>query len=127
MWNATANDGTRPYIGIDWWEWPDKVSGGENTNFGWVSQRDNPYGLGLDTNGNNCTETQGAVMINDCTELATHGDFITSAVTENVKLMNALINLLPPPQAAPVKAGILLMANQKSTSPGVGRGVGSLP
>jgi hypothetical protein len=38
-----ADDGTYPCVGIDWWAYCDKVTGGEANNFGLVSTRDNPY------------------------------------------------------------------------------------
>ncbi len=38
-----TKDGVNPVVGIDWWAWADKTSGGENTNFGLVSLRDNAY------------------------------------------------------------------------------------
>jgi agarase len=38
-----ASDGSYPVVGIDWWAWTDKVTGGEGNNFGLVSNRDNAY------------------------------------------------------------------------------------
>lgn len=38
-----ADDDTFPCIGIDWWAYCDKVTGGESHNFGLVTIRDNPY------------------------------------------------------------------------------------
>jgi hypothetical protein len=41
--NLRASDGTACVVGIDWWEWTDKVIGGENMNFGLVTNLDNAY------------------------------------------------------------------------------------
>ena len=38
-----ASDGSYPAVGLDWWAWTDKVTGGEGNNFGLVSNRDNAY------------------------------------------------------------------------------------
>jgi hypothetical protein len=38
-----ATNGDYCILGIDWWEWVDKVVGGENMNFGLVSRLDNAY------------------------------------------------------------------------------------
>jgi hypothetical protein len=42
-WNTQGADGTYPVLGLDWWEFVDKVVGGENTNFGLVDLYDNAY------------------------------------------------------------------------------------
>jgi len=41
--NWRSADGTNHVVGINWWSWTDKASGGENANFGLVSIRDNAY------------------------------------------------------------------------------------
>ncbi len=38
-----ADDDTFPCVGIDWWAYCDKVTGGESHNFGLVTKHDNPY------------------------------------------------------------------------------------
>src|SRR6185503_14743047 len=38
-----GSDGSYPVVGIDWWAWTDKVTGGEGNNFGLVSNHDNAY------------------------------------------------------------------------------------
>ncbi len=38
-----GDDDTFPCLGIDWWAYSDKVTGGESHNFGLVTTRDNPY------------------------------------------------------------------------------------
>jgi hypothetical protein len=38
-----GDDGSYPCVGIDWWAYCDKVTGGEANNFGLVTTRDNPY------------------------------------------------------------------------------------
>ena len=43
LWNFRASDGTYPVVGINWWEWTDKVTHGEHVNFGLVTNRDNAY------------------------------------------------------------------------------------
>jgi hypothetical protein len=42
-WSAQGADGSNPVVGLDWWEFVDKVVGGENTNFGLVDVYDNAY------------------------------------------------------------------------------------
>ncbi len=92
MWTATASNGVQPILGFEWWELADKVSGGENANFGLISQRDNPYGFGLDTNSGSCNETQNGVTKSDCTELATHTDFLTQVVnTQRTMFYNLIL------------------------------------
>lgn len=41
--NLRAADGSYPAVGLDWWAWTDKVTGGEGNNFGLVSNHDNAY------------------------------------------------------------------------------------
>lgn len=41
--SVRAEDGAYPVLGIDWWAWTDKVTGGESMNFGLVSNLDNAY------------------------------------------------------------------------------------
>jgi hypothetical protein len=43
LFDFKSSDGTNPVVGIDWWSWNDKTSGGECTNFGLVTQQDNAY------------------------------------------------------------------------------------
>jgi hypothetical protein len=38
-----GSDGSYPVVGLDWWAWTDKVTGGEGNNFGLVSNKDNAY------------------------------------------------------------------------------------
>lgn len=41
--NLTGSDGRKFVLGIDWWEWTDKSTGGEHGNFGLVTNSDNAY------------------------------------------------------------------------------------
>jgi hypothetical protein len=41
MFGFAASDGTHPMVGLDWWEYMDKL--GEKANWGLVSLRDNAY------------------------------------------------------------------------------------
>ena len=91
MFNAKASNGVQPVIGFEWWEWVDNTVQGQNSNFGIISSRDNPYGLGLDTNSGTCMETQGAVTITDCSELSSRGDFLTLAIKGNAQLFYGLL------------------------------------
>ncbi len=81
-----GSDLTYPVIGLNWWAWVDKVVGGENNNFGLVSQYDNAYdgledqvALGADSWG----YTTGSEPHN-------HGDFLDAAMQENLKTLRTL-------------------------------------
>jgi hypothetical protein len=63
-------------MGIDWWEWVDKVVGGENMNFGLVTIRDNAY------DGKEAVATNG--------ERQDHGDFMTAVAAANQAVVTVL-------------------------------------
>jgi hypothetical protein len=43
LFGMAGSDGIHPVVGIDWWEWTDKVVGGEHTEAGLVTNLDNAY------------------------------------------------------------------------------------
>jgi hypothetical protein len=81
-----AADGVYPVVGLDWWAWSDKTTGGERHNFGLVSGRDNAYdgkeaipGTGVDRWG---FRTGG--------ERRKYGDFIGSVVAAHGSVARVL-------------------------------------
>jgi agarase len=74
-----ADDGTYPIVGLDWWAWTDKVTGGENTNFGLVSNLDNAY------DGREATVAPGKDPWDFPTggEKASYGDFLGHVIRAN--------------------------------------------
>lgn len=77
--NTTAADSSHPVVGVDWWEFADKVTGGENANFGLVSDLDNPYDGVCDITGT-ATDKYGFSCGG---EAANHGNFITGVEAGN--------------------------------------------
>ena len=71
-----AEDHTYPCVGIDWWAYCDKITGGESHNFGLVTIRDNPYD-GVAARVARGTNAQGYAIGGEAHD---YGDFI-SAVT----------------------------------------------
>lgn len=84
--NVRAADGTYPIVGIDWWAWTDKTSGGENNNFGLVSHRDNAYD-GREAVVATSKDPWGYVTGG---EIANYGDFLTSVIAANQSVFGAL-------------------------------------
>jgi hypothetical protein len=81
-----ADDGTYPIVGIDWWAWSDKVTGGEGHNFGLVSIRDNAY------DGREAVMASGQDAAGYPTggEKANYGDFLSRVVRANESVGNML-------------------------------------
>lgn len=69
-----GDDGVAFIVGIDWWEWTDKVIGGEANNFGLVTNRDNAYD-GKEARRAQGTDEWGYSMGG---EAADYGDFLSS-------------------------------------------------
>jgi hypothetical protein len=93
-----ASNGDHFVVGIDWWSWTDKVVGGESTNFGLVSNRDNAYdgreaivAAGVDPWG---YPTGG--------EVRDYGDFLTSVVAAHGGIYATLGGSAPPAPPPPV-------------------------
>ncbi len=86
--NTQGSDLTFPVIGLDWWEWVDKVIGGENNNFGLVSQYDNTY------NGLEDQTTSGADSWGYTTgsEPHNHGNFSDGATQQNLTIFRAIVS-----------------------------------
>jgi hypothetical protein len=76
-------------MGQDWWEWADKVVGGEDMNFGLVSQYDNAY------DGREDQIAVGADSWGYATgnEPHNHGDFLDSVLSENLTVLRAIAGL----------------------------------
>jgi agarase len=87
LFNLQAGDGSYPVVGIDWWEWTDKTVGGEHTNFGLVTNKDNPYDgvadqikTGVDAWG---YPTGG--------EAANYGNFLGPVTTTNQGIVQGIV------------------------------------
>jgi hypothetical protein len=86
-WNTQASDGTYPVIGLDWWEWVDKVTDGENMNFGLVSQYDNAYD-GLEDQTTAGADSWGYTT---GSEPHNHGDFLGAVTQQNLDILRAVV------------------------------------
>ncbi len=84
LFNFRATDGVYPVVGIDWWEYPDKVTRGEFDNFGLVTVRDNAY------DGKEAVHESGKDAWGYPTggEGSDYGDFLTT-VTETNRTIDA--------------------------------------
>ncbi len=78
-WKTTGNDGIAPVLGLDWWEWTDKTTGGEDMNFGLVTNLDNAY------DGVEDASTPGKDNWGFATggESHNYGDFLTPVIQSN--------------------------------------------
>lgn len=81
-----ADDGTYPILGIDWWEWTDKVTGGEHHNFGLVSNLDNAYD-GREAVIERATDPWGFPTGG---EKASYGDFLSHVIRANARVGEVL-------------------------------------
>ena len=86
-----GTDGTYPIVGINWWEWADKQTGGEHSNFGLVTARDNAYdgkeaiiAAGIDPWG---YPTGG--------EARDYGNFLSSVIQANAQIYTRLSGTVP--------------------------------
>jgi hypothetical protein len=85
-WNTQAADGTYPVLGLNWWEFVDKVVSGENTNFGLVDIYDNAYD-GVEDQVNKSLDPWGYAAGG---QAANYGDFLDSVRQENLSIINRL-------------------------------------
>ena len=94
--NFQAPDGTYPFVGLDWWEFTDKVAGGEHTNFGLVSLLDNAY------DGKEAILATGTDPWGYATggERADYGNFLGPVIQANNSVYNRLkggsLSTVPP-------------------------------
>jgi hypothetical protein len=84
---SKGTDGSYPVIGISWWEFIDKVVGGENTNFGLVSQYDNAYD-GFEDQVAVAADSWGFTTGN---EPHNHGNFLDSVKQANLNILRAIV------------------------------------
>jgi hypothetical protein len=84
--NFRASDGMFPFVGLDWWAWTDKITGGENNNFGLVSGRDNAY------DGREAVVAAGRDPWGYPTggEAKNYGDFLSAVSRANESVLPAL-------------------------------------
>ena len=74
-----ADDDTFPCIGIDWWAYCDKVTGGESHNFGLVTVHDNPYD-GVAARVSKTRDTSGQPVGGETRD---YGDFVSHVKQAN--------------------------------------------
>jgi hypothetical protein len=85
-WNTQGADGSNPVVGLDWWEFVDKVVGGENTNFGLVGLYDNAYD-GVEDQIAKSADPWGYPVGG---QTANYGNFLGYVQQENVSIINRL-------------------------------------
>ena len=81
-----TSDGTYPFVGLDWWAWTDKITGGESNNFGLVTNKDNAY------DGKEAVTTAGKDTWGYPTgsEARNHGDFLSFVRRAHEEVFSAL-------------------------------------
>jgi hypothetical protein len=84
--NFRASDGSHPFVGLDWWAWTDKITGGESNNFGLVTNLDNAY------DGKEAVRTRSRDHWGYPAggESADYGDFITAVTGANQSVIKTL-------------------------------------
>ena len=79
------SDGTYPIVGVDWWEYMDKL--GEKSNWGLVTAKDNAYD-GKEDVAAPSTDSWGYAT---GYEMADFGDFLTGAKDANLAIDKHLL------------------------------------
>jgi len=84
LFSSRAPDGSYPMVGLDWWEYMDKVS--EGINWGLVTPQDNAY------DGREAVVRRGADRWGYATggESRNYGDFLSRVQKANIKAMRKL-------------------------------------
>jgi len=85
--NTQGSDGISPVVGLDFWEWTDKTTGGENGNFGLVTNLDNAYD-GLEDLIRSGVDQWGYATGGENSD---YGDFLTTVTNTNLGIMQSLI------------------------------------
>jgi hypothetical protein len=88
-WNTVGADGGNPVVGLDWWEFVDKVVGGENTNFGLVDLYDNAYD-GVEDQIARSVDPWGYPVGG---QTANYGNFLGYVQQENVSIIERLAGI----------------------------------
>jgi len=92
LFNLQATDGIYPVAGIDWWEWVDKIVGGEKMNFGLVSVHDDAY----DGKEDKISQAKDEWSYVTGGEQKDHGDFLSTVRETNVGITTHLSTFLRP-------------------------------
>ncbi len=85
IFNIQGTDGSYPVLGVDWWEWTEKVP--EHSNFGLISDSDNAY-------DGNCATVAGGVDAFGVPcggEPANYGNFLWHVTAANVSILQSLL------------------------------------
>jgi hypothetical protein len=98
LFSLKVSDGTYPIVGMDWWEYMDKL--GETSNWGLVTPKDNAY------DGKEDVATSGVDPSGYATghETGNFGDFLTGVEAANIGIDSQLfeeMRIQPVPQASP--------------------------
>ncbi len=89
IFSVRASDGSRPVVGMEWWEYVDKVTSGEHANFGLVSfSGDNAYD-GAEARAARGVDSWGYPVGG---EAGDYGDFISSVRSTNLRVLQLLIS-----------------------------------
>jgi hypothetical protein len=89
FFDTKGKDGIMPVVGMSWWEWTDKSTGGENGNFGLVTNSDNAY----DGVEDRITTSRDRFGNKRGGEVRDYGDFLTQLRDLNMSLDIALLKL----------------------------------
>lgn len=101
VFQARSSDGVHYAVGLDFWEWTDKTTGGEKANFGLVTNRDNAY------DGKEDVVARGKDAWGYPTggEERNYGDFISYVRRANLGSADRLLEEIQRAQSTPAKAG----------------------
>jgi len=89
FFNCKGADGVMPVIGMSWWEWTDKSTGGERGNFGLVTSKDNAY----DGVEDRITAPPDRLGYKRGGEGSDYGDFISQVRDLNLSLDESVLKL----------------------------------
>jgi len=84
-----ADDDTFPCVGIDWWAYCDKVTGGESHNFGLVTKHDNPYD-GVAARAQRGRDASGNPIGGEARD---YGDFLSHVKAANDAILDQMRDL----------------------------------
>ena len=88
IFSARAADGSFPIVGVNFWGLTDDNSN-EHTNWGLISNRDNPYDGKCDVRATAVKDPSGARCGG---EAADYGDFLSAVTAANAAIMRQMIN-----------------------------------
>jgi hypothetical protein len=91
LFGVQGSDGTHPVVGIDWWEYVDKVVGGEHANFGLVTYTgDNAYD-GIEDRRARGVDSWGYPTGGEASD---YGDFLGAVRDKNISILKRWVSEL---------------------------------